>query len=152
MTSEVVLAISRAAPYCSAALLTKKANARLAIKIIAMGALPAINVGLLTICCDMPNSAAALAIKAPPPNMANMREPVGACRALRSNTLVTAKLKPPMIASQSAPPCGIGHGDSGVLSTISTPVMASAKRNSEASEGFSPSISQATSTDQAGIR
>ncbi len=84
--------------------------------------------------------------------MASMRDSLGVWLYLRSTALVTAKLKPPMMASQSAPLCGTGQGDSGVLSTISTPAMASSRRSSEAGVGFSPSMTQATSTDQAGIR
>jgi hypothetical protein len=56
--------------------------------------------------CDMPASAAQAAIRPLPPNMASMRDSLGVCLYLRSTALVTAKLKPPMMASQSAPLCG----------------------------------------------
>ena len=81
-----------------------------------------------------------------------MREPVGVCESLLSITFVSAKLKPPMSASQSGKPCGRGHDASGAFSTISTPAMAMTSRSSDAAVGFSPSNAHATSTDHAGIK
>ena len=84
--------------------------------------------------------------------MAIMRDALGVYSSLRSITLVPAKLSPPIRASQSAASCGTGQGDVGSLSTMITPAMASSRRSSEARVGRSPSTTQASSTDHAGIR
>ena len=84
--------------------------------------------------------------------MASMRDASGVWLSLRSMMLVSAKLKPPISASQSARLSGTGHWAPGVLSTITTPVSASARRSTEPPVGFSPSSGQASKTTQAGIR
>jgi hypothetical protein len=66
--------------------------------------------------------------------------------------LVMAKHSPPPMASQSAPLLGSGQGESGALSTITTPPRASSSRSSEARLGRSPSSGHASTMDQAGMR
>ena len=148
ITSDVVLAASLAAPYCKATLLVTKAKhspkntGQAAESMAGMGKTPN----------AAPNIATTVASRAPPPNMASMRAPLGAWLCFFNRALVMAKLRPPISASQSAPLCGTGHGESGVFSTNNTPAMAKPKRSNDARVGLSPSKPQATRTDQAGIR
>ena len=110
------------------------------------------NAGAGTLPALMPSSAAAMAISAPPPNIASMRDSLAVLPCLRSSTLVSAKNKPPAKASQSAMLLGTGQGDVGDFKTTSTPTSANSRRSSEPVVGFSPNMAQAISTDHAGIR
>ncbi len=149
MISAAACASRREAPYCSAMLLARKPrlSARPTPAQAACG-----NAGAPTYPSAVPSTPAAVASNAPPPNIARMRASGAAARSLRSRMLVSAKLKPPVSASQSEMLSGTGQPVASVLSTISTPASASASRSSARGVGCSPSSGQASTTVQAGIR
>ena len=149
MMTEVVLARRRVAPYCSPMLPIR--NIRLTAP-TPISHTPCTGGSIGTSPACTPSMAVKVAMSAPPANMASMLELVGCWCRRRSMTLVSAKQKPPISARPSAMLLGQGQGDSGDLSTITTPVRASARRASEPWLGFSPSRGQANTTTQAGIR
>ena len=146
MTTEVRLAVSRAAPYCSARLPARNRTVRPAIGSSHSAAAGA---GQRTCPPAASTPATAPATIAPPRNIASARPSSGRAASRRSITLLRANEKPPTRPSQSASERGTGSPANpspspppapvSGQSTIAAPTRASTVRSVAAVAKRSPS-------------